>query len=142
MKLNNIPKHNIYKVPEGYFDRLPQQVMERTAHQGAGVASPAFSYWKPVRLALAPLVLLLLFGSVFFLNMQQEQKQVDINAYATVLADTEIVAYLSTAYVDLETSDFEELNLTKQELTSDFINISPETAEKELEYYQLSNLNY
>ncbi|WP_187261986.1 hypothetical protein [Pontibacter beigongshangensis] len=142
MKLNEIPKKNIYKAPDGYFDRLPRQIMERTASRGTSAASSGFSIWKPVRLAFAPLVLLLVFVGVYFLNVKEQPQQSDFQSYASRLGETEILTYLSASHVHLEPSDFEELNLTEQEITSDFMNISPEVAEEELEYYQLSNLTY
>ncbi|WP_114779431.1 hypothetical protein [Botryobacter ruber] len=144
MKLNDIPKHNIYKVPEGYFDSLPMRVMEQTAAKGAGAsAAPRFSsFWQPVRLVLAPLVLLLVFVGVFLFSndVVQQQPQPEYVALGT-LPEAEIVDYLDS-YARLETSDFDEVSLSDQELTAEFLNISSEAAEEELEYYQLNKLIY
>ncbi|MDX5419960.1 MAG: hypothetical protein LPK09_12150, partial [Hymenobacteraceae bacterium] len=59
IKLSDIPKHSVYQVPEKYFDRLPMQIMERTAGAGYTQAPWYAAAWKPLRLALAPLVVLL-----------------------------------------------------------------------------------
>ncbi|SIT93463.1 hypothetical protein SAMN05444128_2991 [Pontibacter indicus] len=139
-KLSDLPKHNIYEVPDKYFDRLPAQIMERTA--GAGY-SPAPWYapaWKPLRLALAPLVLLLVAGIVYFSQMRQEQEKSAV-ILATV-GDEAIVNYLSTFAV-LESSDFAELpSLSSPDMTAEFLNVSPKAAEEELEYYQLEMTDY
>lgn len=50
--LNGLPKGNPYKVPEGYFDTLPQKISERIAQANSQTATPslgagrfAHSYW-------------------------------------------------------------------------------------------------
>ncbi|MEJ8802222.1 hypothetical protein [Pontibacter sp. H249] len=137
-KLENLPKHNIYQVPEGYFDRLPMRVMERTAGARAQETSVHAGLWAQVRMAVAPLVLLLVFVGAFFFT-QQQQKQ---NDYSTLqpLAENDIIDYLHYNE-DLETADLAELSyLTKHEFTEDFLNISPKVAEEELEYYHIRHI--
>lgn len=140
LKLNDIPKHNIYEVPEKYFDRLPSQIMERTAARG-NTRSPWYSTsWKPVRLALVPLVLLLVVGILYLANLKDQSSQQVIHL-ATV-PDADIVDYLST-YAVLESSDFADLtSVSGQELTAEFLNVSPKAAEAELEYYELDTIEY
>lgn len=135
--LESLPKHNIYQVPENYFDRLPMRVMERTA---ATKEQPVWftSIWVPVRVAVAPLVLMLVFVGAFFFTLKQ-QKQGEYYALK-LLAEQEILDYLHS-HEDLETADLAELNsLTKQEFTEDFLNISPSAAEEELEYYHIRHI--
>ncbi|WP_230407060.1 hypothetical protein [Pontibacter cellulosilyticus] len=137
-KLDNLPKHNIYQVPEQYFDRLPMRVMERTA--GAERQVPAWqqSLWAPLRTAIAPLVLLLVFVGAFIVTLQQ-QKQ-DEQYALQPLAEEEILDYLSYNE-DLETADFAELSsMSKQDFTEDFLNISSVAAEEELEYYHIRHI--
>lgn len=140
-KLSDIPKRNPYQVPEGYFDRLPMRVMERTAAREQEQASWLPNLWQPLRLAVAPLLLLLLvFVGVYFYSMPEEPEQQIVNL-ATV-SDSEIVDYLST-YTTVETTDFAELNtLREQELPADVLNVSATAAEEELEYYNLNNIDY
>jgi hypothetical protein len=141
IKLSDIPKRNVYEVPEKYFDRLPAQIMARTAAAGYDAPAPWYAALrKPLRLALAPLVLLLVVGVVYFANLNQRAERQVINL-ATV-SDTEIVNYLST-YAVLESTDFADLrSLEQQELAVEFLNISPKAAEEELEYYQLDTIDY
>ncbi|PKV63022.1 hypothetical protein [Pontibacter ramchanderi] len=139
-KLSDIPKRNIYEVPDKYFDRLPAQIMERAA--GAGYSSPApwYAAWKPFKLAMAPLVLLLVAGIVYFSQLRLEKEEPAV-ILATV-ADEAIMDYLST-YAVLESSDFSDISsLSKPETTAEFLNVSSKAAEEELEYYQLDTIDY
>ncbi|MBW7467504.1 hypothetical protein K0O23_10525 [Pontibacter aydingkolensis] len=137
-KLENLPKHNVYQVPEHYFDRLPMHVMERTAGAENKVPTWQRSLWAPLRIAVAPLVLLLVFVGAFYFTLQQ-QKQDDYFAMHP-MAEHEIMDYLNYNE-DLETADLAELSyLSKNEFTADFLNISPTAAEEELEYYHIRHL--
>jgi hypothetical protein len=52
-KLEDIPKQNIFEVPDGYFDRLPQKIQERVAQPAArprAIWAPALRYALPVLL--------------------------------------------------------------------------------------------
>ncbi|MBB6611186.1 hypothetical protein H7F15_09070 [Pontibacter sp. Tf4] len=137
--LSDLPKHNVYEVPDDYFDRLPMRIMERTA------AAPKSGWvsvqlWQNLRMAIAPLVLLLLFVGVFFFGLESQPEQAAFNIAA--VSDAEIVDYL-TAYSTVESNDLAELNtLQKQELASEFINVSAADAEAELEYYHLKDTEY
>ncbi|WP_299701858.1 hypothetical protein [uncultured Pontibacter sp.] len=139
-KLSDLPKRNIYEVPDKYFDRLPAQIMERTAGAGYSPAPWSAAAWKPLRMALAPLVLLLVVGVVYFTQLRDQSKEQAIHL-ATV-ADDDIMDYLST-YAVLETGDFAELSVTsEQEMTADFLNVSATAAEEELEYYQIETTDF
>ena len=143
IKLSDIPKHNVHQVPEGYFDRLPMRIMERTAAREQVAAAAWYTQlWRPVRYAVAPLVLLLLFVGVYFFNIQQEQQQVQqAGVTFSSLSNDEIYNYLDI-YAQVDASDFEEYSIADQELAADFLNVSSTTAEEELEYYPLHNLDY
>ncbi|WP_242927321.1 hypothetical protein [Pontibacter vulgaris] len=134
-KLSDIPKHNIYQVPEGYFDRLPMRVMERTTATGNQHHSPVYtSLWQALRVAVAPFILLLVFVGAYFLSTPTQKAG---NASIANLPDQEIVDYLTT-YAQVEATDLAELSVADKDITSDFLNISPNVAESELEYYQLN----
>ncbi|AKD01843.1 hypothetical protein POKO110462_22145 [Pontibacter korlensis] len=140
IKLSDIPKRQPYQAPEGYFDRLPMRVMERTAAKEQEQTTWLPNLWRPLRLAVAPLLLLLLFVGVYFYSKSSESEKQIINL-ATV-SDTAIMDYLST-YATLETADFAELNnLREQELPAEVLNVSATAAEEELEYYNLNDIDY
>lgn len=139
LKLSDIPQRNPYQVPANYFDRLPMRVMERTAAQEQKqVWLPTL--WQPLRLALVPMVLLLLFVGAYFYSMPDKPEQQMVNLAS--VSDTEIVDYLST-YATIETTDFAELStLREQELPAELLNVSATAAEEELEYYNLNHIDY
>ncbi|GAB3830808.1 hypothetical protein [Pontibacter rugosus] len=138
MKLNDIPKRQPYQVPEGYFDRLPMRIMEHTAAPEAVAPAPWHEQlWRPVRLAVAPLLLLLVFVGVYFFNVQQPQAPASIAS----LSNAEIIHYLDS-YTHVDAADFEQYGIADRELAVEFLNVSSKTAEEELEYYQLNNLDY
>ncbi|MDX5422283.1 MAG: hypothetical protein LPK07_14550 [Hymenobacteraceae bacterium] len=140
-KLSDIPKHNVYQVPEGYFDRLPARVMERTAAAEKQQVPWRPGLWRPVRLALAPLLMLLLVFVGVYLTNQPAQPEDQVLNLARV-SETEIMDYLSS-YAILESSDFAELNnLREQELPAELLNVTPTAAEEELEYYHLNDIDY
>lgn len=139
-KLSDLPKRNIYEVPDKYFDRLPTQIMERTARAGFSPAPWYAAVRKPLRLALAPLLILLVPGVVYF--SQLPGKQPDHEVALAVVDNEDIMDYLST-YAVLESADFAEYtSLSEREMTAEFLNVSATAAEEELEYYQLDLLDY
>jgi hypothetical protein len=139
-KLSDLPKRNIYEVPDKYFDRLPAQIMERTAGAGYSPAPWYATAWKPLRMALASLALLLAVGVVYFTQLRdQSERQV---IHLATVADDDIMDYLST-YAILESGDFAELNsVSDQEMTADFLNVSATAAEEELEYYRIETIDF
>lgn len=143
LKLDEIPKRQLHQVPDGYFDRLPMRIMERTASRQpkAAPGTPAWLWqqWRPLQLALAPVLLLVLFIGVYFLGMQQAPQQETVPV--ALLSKDEMVEYLDL-YANLEFSDLEEHLEADQLLAADFLNISPTTAEEELYYYQLDDIDY
>ena len=140
IKLNELPRHNIYQVPENYFERLPLRVMERTAAATAPETSQLTLLWQSVRMVIAPFVLLLVFLGVYYLNMPAAPEQHTIGIAS--LQDDEIVDYLST-YATLESNDFADMNtLEAQELTAEVLNVSATNAEEELEYYNIQQIDY
>ncbi len=140
LKLNDIPKHQVHQVPEGYFDRLPMRIMARTAAQ----EPVADTLWlaqlgQPLRLALAPLLLLFVFVGIYLFGIQQAPQPQNVTIAS--LSSTEIVNYLDM-YTNVETADLEEHLVADPSLTADFLNVSSVAAEEELYYYQLDDIDY
>lgn len=137
--LSELPKHNVYQVPEDYFDRLPTRIMERTAASPKQDWLPA-QLWQNLRVAMAPIILLAMFVGVFYFTLNSQPDKQTMNM--AVVTDTEIVDYL-TANATLESADFADLNtIQHQELTADVLNVSSLAAEEELEYYHLRDTDY
>ena len=112
-KLEDIPKKDVFRVPEGYFENLPSIVQSRVAGQKKEKAfSPGFSL--AVRYAL-PVVVLGVIG-YFWLGPKAEQKSPE-SILATIETE-DLVAYLNETdltteelleSVQLDASDVDEL---------------------------------
>lgn len=120
-KLDDIPKQNIFEVPDGYFDRLPMKIQSRIE---ASRPAPAAAKWSlALRYALPALVLIV--GLIFFINPKATR-----NGTEDLLAaiNTEhLIAYLDESEltetelmeaVKFDEIDADSLNLQMQ---SDFL---------------------
>ena len=100
-KLEEIPKKDVFKVPEGYFENLPTIIQSRVAAQNKEKAFfPGFS--MALRYAL-PVVVLVVIG-YFWLGPKAEQKSAE-SILATIETD-DLVAYLNET--DLTTEELLE----------------------------------
>ena len=107
-KLEDIPKKEIFDLPDGYFEKLPGIIQARVSRESA----PRFSMARfSVRYAL-PAIILVAAGIFWFTEM-------DSNASAeNMLADIEtqdLIAYLSES--DISTEDLiDEVNLDQTDV--------------------------
>jgi hypothetical protein len=93
-KLEDIPKKEIFNVPEGYFDKLPMQIQSRVA----GREKRHFTFVGSLKYAL-PIVTLLVVGIFWFYPTQQQ----DSTAMLATVNTEDLVAYLNES--DLSTDD-------------------------------------
>jgi|SRR5688572_319752 len=110
-RLEDIPKKQIFEVPDGYFEKLPAIIQTRVSEQGK--EKSRWSYPSSLRLALPALILLIV--GFFWFN----QFQSDLNA-ENILASIEtedLMAYLSEA--DVSTDELlESVTLDAQDVMS------------------------
>ena len=66
-KLHDIPKKNIFEVPDGYFDRLPMRIQARTENARETVSKPVWS----LALRYAVPIVVAGFALVYFLRPQK-----------------------------------------------------------------------
>jgi hypothetical protein len=92
---DNLPKRNIYKVPEDYFERLPSRIMKR-CEQPEVVARPSWFglVFSPVRVAMATLVLggALITGIIAWDQPSPDSSSPDISL--AEISNEEIMQYL------------------------------------------------
>lgn len=86
-KLENIPKNNIFEVPEGYFDKLPLKIQSRTEAKSL-VREQQPWLWYSLRYAL-PMVVLGL-ASIFIFKPKVDKAEKILASVST----EELVAYL------------------------------------------------
>jgi hypothetical protein len=97
MKLEDINKENIYKVPDGYFENLPMKIQQRTS-----VASEGRTSLVPSKLWYAiPAMVLVIAGVLWF--GQPEAQVVDAETLLASVETTELVSYLDE--VDMTDAD-------------------------------------
>lgn len=108
-KLEEIPKNEVFKVPEGYFEKLPGIIQARVAQQNrAKEIRPVFTY--ALRYAL-PAILLFAVGLFWFTRSDQTPTAESILAS---IQTEDLVAYLEDA--DFTTEELlEDASLTVED---------------------------
>ena len=122
-KLENIPKKEIFKVPEGYFEGLPAKIQARIES-----ANPAretsFVFRYKLQYAL-PVIALLAIG-IYWFNISSQPK--DVDALLASVQTEDLVAYLSESdlttedlleHVEYNSTDLEEIESEVYELHLD-----------------------
>lgn len=89
-KLEDIPKKQIFEVPEGYFEKLPNIIQSRVTQQSE-VKSLWSSYRYTLRYAL-PVVVLLVAG-IFWFNRSEAPGNAE--SILASIQTQDLVAYLS-----------------------------------------------
>lgn len=99
--LENIPKMQIFEVPEGYFDSLPTKIQARISGEKP-IEQPGFAGYYKLQYIL-PVIALLAVGVYWFLDQQDPRNAESI--LASVRTE-ELVAYLGDS--ELTTDDLLE----------------------------------
>lgn len=89
-KLEDIPKKNIFQVPEGYFDELPGRVQARISAGNVSRAT-SWSWTTALRYALPSLVAVALFAGWWLKNDAPEG---DAEAILASIETEQLAAYL------------------------------------------------
>jgi hypothetical protein len=116
-KLDDIPKENIFEVPDGYFDRLPMKIQARIE---SAKPAQAVAYWR-LALRVAVPALVIVFAAAYFLNPKTKSDTEEILASIT---SENLVAYLDESEVT-ETEILEALAL--DEIDADSLNLQMHT---------------
>lgn len=99
--LENIPKKNIFDVPDGYFDKLPSKIQARIGAKNPKVETkPYFRY--ALQYAL-PVVLLVVVAAIFIFKPKNNSVEDMLASVST----EQLVAYLDE--VDMNALSTEEL---------------------------------
>ena len=131
-KLEDIPKSNLFKVPDGYFDKLPGIIQTRMALDKPQRESRPF-FVLALRYAV-PVIVLAVAGIFIVRNYQNESK--DSESLLAMVSSEELILYLtegdeaSTEELldgidinninadDLQEEPLMDLNLNEQELNN------------------------
>lgn len=124
-KLENLPKKDILKAPEGYFETLPERILERIDEEETNTST----VWWPVYSAVAAVVVMLIVALVVLMDVGEPQSAEELLADVSV---ADISAYLeyeevswyelaaeldeTTETAETETTVLPELELSEEEL--------------------------
>lgn len=122
-KLPELPKSTIYRVPDGYFDKLPGVVMARvTAEQPAFSSNRWSSIFYLYRAALASIFLVVGFVAAFlFSNNPSDSSNYSSTADLSAISQQETLEYV-LLQDNLESGDLIDLNLADNDVSAEFIN--------------------
>jgi hypothetical protein len=114
MKLEDIEKKEIFKVPDGYFDALPSKIQNRIDAQNPKLES-SFVFRYKLQYVL-PVIIFLVIG-IFWLEERNRPKDAE-NLIASI-ATEDLIAYLDQSEVDtdevLDHIEFNSLDLEEIE---------------------------
>ena len=131
-KLENIPKANIYKVPDGYFDRLPGIIQARTAKQA--VQERPF-YVLALRYAVPVLVIVF---SLIFVVQKNTTKSGDVDSMLAAISTEALTNYIIDS--ELTTDELlNEINLAQIDTYELGLETSPIFNLDDIELEDLSN---
>ena len=132
MKLDEIPKKNLFEVPDGYFDGLPMQIKARVAEN---LPARGLPYWN-LALRYAVPVVIAGFALAYFL-IPKSLKQTE-ELLATVSSE-HLIAYLHETDIsenellevaDFDNADADSLNFRMQSQFSPSVPIQIEPKHK------------
>lgn len=95
-KLEDIPKNHPFKVPEGYFDKLPGIIQARVAEQSE--VKEAKPYFRLALQYALPVVVLAIVAVIYFVPKNGQ----DVDTMLASVSTEELVAYLEDSEITTE----------------------------------------
>ncbi len=122
-KLEDLPKSNLYRVPDAYFDKLPRVVMNRVALPNQ---TPANFWWSKIiytyRTGLASMLLLMGFVAAFlFSSTQFGSQNLNFDPELANINQQEALEYV-LVQDNIDNADLVELNLADDDVSAEFMN--------------------
>ncbi len=112
MKLEDITKKNIFKVPDEYFDDLPMRIQSRIDEEKTAV-HPGFDrglIWKIAAPALAAILMIF-----FFINRPESDQVQSPEELLSQVSTEDVIAYLEMTDITtddiIEEIDFSDINM-------------------------------
>jgi hypothetical protein len=125
--LSNIPKKDIFKTPDGYFDALPENISRRIAESNKPAGKSIVfrvERWKYITLAAAAVITLLI---IFLPSRQVDRHSPSAAELIAQITDEECLAFLKNS--DVEIDDL--LGLSEPGLWNEVIGDAVPDAEEE-----------
>ncbi|PSR53241.1 hypothetical protein AHMF7605_06710 [Adhaeribacter arboris] len=138
-KLEDLPKSNLYRVPDNYFEKLPNGIMARVTAQVPAAATPWWStIFNEYRPAFASIFLIISFVAAFQFSQKQPG---DFTYNLSNISQQEALEYV-LIQDNLESRDIAELNLADTDLAADFSNITPTDILESVDEQQLEEVYF
>ncbi len=125
-KLENIPKKQVFDVPDGYFEKLSSTIQTRVAEKESRRLTTFFALPVMIRYALPALVLVAI-GVFWFQNDSQN----DAESILASVSTEDLVAYLNDSEIsteelmnaaDFDAEDLDDIESAVYELHFDGLN--------------------
>lgn len=100
MKLEDINKENVFKVPENYFEELPERLKKKIKEDKPAESIPVFTIQNVLKMAVAAVFIIFAIVGIRQFGNQKTSTPADILAS---IATEELVAYLEDS--DISTDD-------------------------------------
>ncbi len=114
-KLEDIPKNEIFKIPDGYFDTLPSKIQSRISNTDYQRKLSLFFQYK-FQYAI-PLVVILIVGYAWYQSSTQKS---DTDAFLASVDTEQLITYLDNSELSteeiLETMDSSDLESIEEEV--------------------------
>lgn len=130
-KLEDIPKKQIFRVPENYFEQLPAQIQSRMANTRADRRLRPF-----FRIAIRYAVPVLVAAAVLFYFREPTPNAASI---LTTVDTEDLIMYIHESEIttedlleNVELNDTELEAIENEVYNDDLLNVDPETIESEL----------
>jgi hypothetical protein len=113
MKLEDIPKKGVFKVPDGYFDELPSQIQTRI-EQAKPVREQSFFYRYKLHYAL----LAVAFLAVAIFLFTPKSSSADAETLLAAVSTEDLISYLNESeittdevfnHIDFDDTDVDEI---------------------------------
>ncbi len=141
-KLKDIPKANLYRVPDDYFQKLPLTIMNRVA---APQSASGNIWWSSIsavyRTGLAGFLLTVSFIAAFYFSPVQPGSYFDATGELASINQQEALEYV-LGQDTIETGDLAELQLADKDVSAEFMNATATDILETVDEQQLEDVYY
>lgn len=133
-RLDEIPKTNIFEVPEGYFDRLALEIQAKTETISPSTTQAGWNWALRLRYALP--VVLLVIGSIIILRPKAVQ---DTEQLLASIPTEHLIAYLHESEI-AEAELLEAINFDDKDVDSLNVHVHNQYAIDDLEMTEIKSV--
>ncbi|MGD9328406.1 MAG: hypothetical protein PVH48_05505 [Cyclobacteriaceae bacterium] len=140
MKLEDINKDNIFKVPDNYFENFPKRLQKRIEETEQQKKTPVIRLRTIINVAAAAIILMFVIYGITQIN----DKSISVDQILSEISSDDLVNYLVESDMStdefLESLDMSVIASTEDPITEEFIPSDPldeETIDELLDEYEI-----